>query len=261
MVYLHDFQCPICHAYYNRIWTSPLPGRMWCKLCNNVECPHDETLVLETYNGVLEPVSRYDQQIVVKLTNTKNYGPVNDAGTALHKKATSKGLASQIIELNPEATSIGEVKGQFQQLTSQSRLYLVGHGQGDKMQGLYAFNLAYAVAFTWGVTAVARITLVSCEAGESTKSIFSDNFAKEFHSFLRTPGRLRTVVAAYRKPVSVATAAFAMKKSQPQLEGKKVFYPNDDNVEWMANDHDQVKVVWYWDDQTQKSRTRSEDRK
>ena len=260
MVYLHDFQCPICHNCYNRIWASPLPGRMWCKLCNNVECPHDQTFALETYNGVVQPVSRYDRQIVVKLTNTKNYSAVDNAGTALHNKATSKGLASQIIELNPEVESIGELKREFQQLTSQSRLYLVGHGQGDKMQGLYALNLAYAVAFNWGVTAVARITLVSCETGQSTKSVFNDNFAQQFHSYLWKPNRLRTVVAAYRKSVSVATATFAAMKAQPQLEGKKTFFRDEHNLEWMADDHDQVKVVWYWDGETQRSRTRSQDR-
>jgi hypothetical protein len=283
-MYLHDFQCPKCLSYYNEISPSPVPGQKWCASCN-VMCPHDETYFIEglsqpvqqpvgfqsnmsasqsspqgTQQQVLAPVSRYNKQIVVKLTNTPNYGPVNDAGTALHNKATSKGLPSEVIELDGKASSVSaEHMEQFRSLTDQSRLYIVGHGHGSTIQGVSALDLAVAVRRTWGVTAARRITLVSCKAGESVENELG-NFAKDFHSHLKRFSRIATEVAAYTRPVSVATAAFAIFKGRPNLEGRKAFYRDDSNIDWMANDGDAVKLIWFWENNAQKARNRSQDR-
>jgi hypothetical protein len=296
-MYVHDFQCPKCKSYYNE--HSPLPypsGEMWCQRCG-VICPHDETFWIEDkvqqqpfggmgqqqqqpfggnqqvqqpFGGmalqpqaqeVLAPVSRYDQQLVVKLTNTKNYSPVDDAGTALHNKATSKGLASEIIELDPKVGPSMEAKKKFAELTSQSRLYIVGHGEGSTVQGVLAMNLAYDMCHVWGAKRALRVVLVSCKAGDKVETEFG-NFAKDFHFHLRRVGRLSTEVAAYTRSVSVATSVFAQKYQKPELEGRKVFYLDDDNIQWMSKDGDRVKVIWYWDEDSGKqlSRTRSEDR-
>ncbi|RKG57191.1 hypothetical protein D7X30_20855 [Corallococcus sp. AB011P] len=282
-MYLHDFQCPSCLSYFNEITESPYPsGDKWCSGCG-VSAPHDSTYLLvsrvpdtpqvqqpfgftppqqQPTQQVLAPVSRYDRQLVVKFTNTSNYKPVDDAGTALHNKAQSKGLPSDIIELDPQAGSISqELNQKFGALTNKSRLYLVGHGQGTTVQGVNAFNLAYAVVHTWGAKAALRVTLVSCKAGEKvdTESV---NFAKDFHNYLWKPCRLATEVAAYTRSVSVATAEFAKHKGMPHLEGRKAFYLDNDNIDWMVNDADQVKVVWYWNsNRTQQlSRNRSQDR-
>ncbi|RKG99287.1 hypothetical protein D7V97_31915 [Corallococcus sp. CA053C] len=266
MYYLHDFQCPSCKGYFNEITLSPVPsGDKWCNRCG-VACPHDETYLLPNHvpqqpQQPLPPVSRYDRQLVVKLTNTSNYGPVDDAGTALHNKATRMGLPSEIIELDGRATTIStEHKGKFESLTNRSRLYIVGHGQGSTIQGVLAFNLAFAVRHQWGVTAAFRITLVSCKAGDAQVDTTFGNFAKDFHHHLRKTCRIITEVAAYTRSVSVATAAFANSKGILKLEGRKTFYKDEDNLDWMKNDGDKVKIIWFWDDQTQSSRTRSEDR-
>ena len=213
-----------------------------------------------TQQQVLAPVSRYDRQLVVKLTNTTNYGPVDDAGTALHNKAASKGLPSEVIELDGKTSSVStELKGKFGSLTDRSRLYIVGHGHGSTIQGVDALNLAIAVRRTWGVTAVRRITLVSCKAGEKVEHELG-NFARDFHFHLKRLSRIATEVAAYTRSVSVATATFALLKGRPDLEGRKAFFRDNSTIDWMANDSDAVKVIWFWEDNVQKARTRAEDR-
>lgn len=288
-MYLHDFQCPSCQAYFNEITGWPYPsGDKWCSGCN-VVCPHDQTFQLvsrvqQPFGGasqqaqqpfgsppqhqepqtqqVMAPVSRYDRQLVVKLTNTSSYSPVDNAGTALHNKAKSKGLASDVIALDPRSTTIpSEIKQKFRELTNKSRLYIIGHGEGSTIQGVLALNLAYTVCFTWGVQNALRVTLVSCKAGEKVETAFGD-FAKAFHSSLWRPGRLATEVAAYTRSISVTTAALAKLKGMPSLEGRKVFYSDDVNVDWMLNDGDNVKVIWFWDSKRTKQqfRNRSQDR-
>ena len=257
-MWMHDFQCPTCHNYYNRFWNSQWPGSMWCKRCG-VECRYGETFWIENPGGQIEQAPRYDRQIVVKFTNTHNYGVVDESGTALDHKARARGLPSQVIALDPtQAPGLAD-KQTLATLTGSSRLYLVGHGLGASMQGVKAFDLAYLIVHTWGIRAIARITLVSCEVGQSSASVLDETFAQELHRLLGGM-RVATLVAAYRRSVTVASAAFAQTKLRPDLEGKKLFHTDKDQFEWMANDGDKVKVVWYWDGTVQRSWTRSQDR-
>jgi Peptidase C80 family len=250
-MYLHDFRCPNCKAWYNRKWYSEETGKMWCATCK-VECLYDETFCIQD-----EPLTQYDRQLIVQLTNTKNYGPVKQAGSSLHNKALRKGLLSDIVEIDPGQVVDSSVKTKLALLTGKSRFYIIGHGAGDKLQGVSAFDLAYTVRYTWMVTGAKRITLVSCEIGGAKNTMFGNSFAKDFHSLLKKIGKISTEVAAYERSVSVSSEEYAKLQDRPELEGKKVFYYTDTEIRWVSQDEDAVKIVWYWDQETQKSKRRS----
>ncbi len=192
------------------------------------------------------PPTRFGRQLIVQFTNTNDYSPVQNAGTALQNKAIRKGLTSEVIEIDPSADRIsGLLMSKFQLLDNTSRLYLIGHSNGFSLQTLNPSFLASKCRMSWGLTAVKRITLVSCRAGHSNAEI-DTSFAQTFHAGL-SKVKIQTEVAAYGRPISVTPAGFAQKYQRPELEGKKVYYDESDKLHWMAEDS-AVKKIWLWDE-------------
>lgn len=142
------------------------------------------------------------------------------------------------------------------QLTDQSRLYLVGHSNGVRLQDIDAPTLSARLKSS-GFRRAQRVTLVACRAGDAEPLYDCLQLARNFHYALgRYQPYVRTVVAAYLRPIALVTQrvidntdAF---RDRPWTGGVKLIY-TDDGMRYVSSVRGTQKVLWFWDGQQQKS--------
>jgi hypothetical protein len=260
--------CDVCH--WVEPWNHTPPGR--CPVDSRhgplrvLTADNRNRMLSEAVRDLTSRAPRYNRQLIVTV-RTAAQNPlvpesdgdrvVREASEALESKANGRGLPSVRVSVLCDVNDWSAIQGQLAALDGDSRLYVVGHSDGVRLQGVDGATLSQRLKNA-GFRAARRVTLVACRGAQADPDYDGVELARLFHWTLgRYQPRVRTIVGAYRRPIAVVTAQAIVQtetfRDRPWTEGKKLVYDDQNRLFLMDGQRGGLKVLWYWDGNDQAS--------
>lgn len=218
--------------------------------------------------GAVVGHSKYDKQLIIEFLNGHGDTVIQDNAKALQIRGASSGLSSPIVTLRPSAfgrmlanaVGLSKLKDAMKHLTTESRVYLQGHGdwQSQKLADWDAAQTA-AILCGAGMPAVKTVSVLGCELGRDQGtandvrvSNSADSYGLKLHKILKDSYGIETVVRARIYCVGLGNSGWAA--STPDRWGRKIAFDEDDKYDSWAQAHKRTEstIVFYWDNGVQR---------